>query len=150
MICLRRNIIELAKYGYFFRDVHQTFHTDLLEYLALHDEQYTPALGSPGHSQEATRDKRLDVCLGDGNKHIAHTYSFGSDLCNLLEPHTKPTNDPTTYSPLFTEDYWSDPPLKTALADILDTLTPTAMAQACWHTAEARAARFRDSHAIQE
>ena len=24
------------------------------------------------------------------------------------------------------------------------------MAQACWHTAEARAARFRDSHAIQE
>ena len=147
---LRRNIIELAKYGYFFRDVHQSFHTDLLEYLTLQDDNYTPPLGSPGHSQPATENKRMDVCLGEGNRHIAHTYSYGSDLCNLLEPHTRPSTDPSTYSCLFSETYWSDPPLQDALADILPALTPTVMAKACWYTAEARAARFRDSHTIQE
>ena len=90
---LRRNIIELAKCGYFFRDVHHTFHTELLEYLALQDAQYTPPLGPPGHSKPAETNRRMDVCLGNDNRHIAHTCSFGSYLCNLLEPpnHTYTT-----------------------------------------------------------
>ena len=45
---LRRNIIELAKYGYFFRDVHQSFHTDLLPPKSLSDLATEPIKdGSP-------------------------------------------------------------------------------------------------------
>ena len=142
---LQRNIIELAKYGYFFRPTNNSFHTDLIDRLATLDPEYTPALGSPGHSTPRSTGlpARRDICLGPGNPTIAKMYSFGSDLCNMLHKHINPTNVQTHR--IFEASYWHS-----ALEDFYtDNLTAETLAHACWDTAQCRAQRFRDAYHIR-
>ena len=115
-----------------------------MERLKTCDPAYTPPLGSPGHTKQAsTTNKRHDVCLGPCNHHIAATHSFGIDLCNLLRHHTTPTFPPEKCK-LISPNYWS--PLADELAAIHVNLTPDALADTCWTVASAWSLCFQDSH----
>ena len=71
-------------------------------------------------------------------------YSFGSDLCNLLRPHTDP--EANILHNRFEAAYWQP-----VLADFYsDHLTADILADTFWKTAQCRAQRFRDAHAIYE
>lgn len=141
---LRRAIVELATYGYFFRDTFDAFHSDHMERLLRADPDYAPALGTPGHSTSKTtpESKRQDIRIGPGHPELAKTYSYGSPLCTLLRPYTdlsaKFTGNP------FKPTFWIP-----IMKDFHDTcLTPADVCDAYHHTARARLQQYQDSHRI--
>ena len=105
---LRRAIIELATYGYYFRDTTQSFHSEMMDTLLRRDPSYAPPLGTPGHSTDETLPdaRRRDICIGPGHREIAEIYSFGSPLCTLLSKYTDPTQ--TFEGDPFTKAFWAD------------------------------------------
>ena len=139
---LKRNINELAAYGYFLRDLRNPFHTTVMDRLLMTDETYRPALGEKDHFRKGDIAARVDATLGDGHQDLAKTYSLGSPLCTFLQKYTKAAGPPRNADP-YSPAYWNHFVLP-------DRISPERLAQTFQDAADATAKRFKDANNIYE
>lgn len=143
---LKRNITELATYGYFLRDLRNPFHTTVMDRLLMTDEDYRPPLGEKDHFRKGEIPARTDATLGKGHQELAKMYSLGSPLCTFLRQYTSPSGPPQNTDP-YSPDYWNKHRSNHYLPDMI---SPERLAKAFIDASEATAQRFRDANTIYE
>ena len=139
---LKRNINELAAYGYFLRDLRNPFHTTVMDRLLMTDENYRPPLGEKDHFRQGDIPARTDATLGKGHQDLAKMYSLGSPLCTFLRKYTDPNGPPRNADP-FSPAYWNQ-------YNLPDMISPERLAQAFQDASDATAKRFKEANTIYE